>query len=47
MNVKEMLLSCNIEQAAALHLKLQQPPKYDDWDVFLQAHEDFLRHQCP
>ena len=43
MNVKEMLLSCNIEQAAALHLKLQQPPKYDDWDVFLQAHEDFLR----
>lgn len=42
MNVKEMLLSCNSEQAAALHFALQEPPKCNDWDAFLRAHNDFL-----
>ena len=43
MNVKEMLLNCAIEQAAALHFGLQEPPKCNDWGAFLQVHNDFLR----
>jgi len=42
MNVKEMLLSCDIEQAAALHFAIQEPPACEDWEGFLQAHRNFL-----
>lgn len=37
MNVKEMLLACNIEQAAALHYELHELPGCDDWEAFLIA----------
>ena len=43
MTVKEMLLSCNIEQTAALHFAIQEPPKCEDWNQFLQAHRDFIQ----
>lgn len=42
MNVKEMLLSCDIEQTAALHFAIQEPPKCEDWKRFLQMHRDFI-----
>ena len=42
MNVKEMLLGCNIDQAAALHFAIQEAPACEDWEGFLQAHRDFI-----
>ena len=43
MNVKEMLFSCDMEQAAALHFAIQEPPKCEDWKRFLQMHREFLK----
>lgn len=43
MNVKEMLHSCDIEQTAALHFIIQEPPACKDWERFLQAHRDFIQ----
>lgn len=42
MNVKEMLLSCDIEQAATLHFAIQEPPACEEWEGFLQVHRDFI-----
>lgn len=42
MNVKEMLLGCNIDQAAALHFAIQEPPACEDWGGSLHAHRNFL-----
>ena len=41
MNAKEILLSCNIEKAAALHFTQKEPPVCQDWKAFLQMHLDF------
>lgn len=43
MNVKEMLLTCNIEQAAALHFTLQEPPICEGWEGFFLVHQSFLK----
>ena len=41
MNIKNLLITCDIEKAAELHFVLQEPPKSEDWEGFLRAHLDF------
>lgn len=43
MNVKALLLSCNMEKVTSLHFEMQEPPRCEDWDLFLQLHESFLQ----
>ena len=47
MNVKELLMSCNIQKTAALHFEMQEPPVCQDWDLFLQGHMSFIREIAP
>lgn len=42
MNVKELLISCDIEKTAALHFELQEPPICPDWEDFLLSHLAFI-----
>ena len=43
MNVKELLMSCDIRQAALVHYGIQEPPYCEDWGRFFHAHQSFIQ----
>jgi hypothetical protein len=43
MNVKELLMSCDIQQAALMHYGIQWPPYWEDWGSFFHAHQSFIQ----
>lgn len=43
MTVKELLLTCDISNVAALHFEIQEEPRETDWEIFLGKHILFLQ----